>query len=120
MSKLTKLTKFEKALLDTAKRLTTEDVVVVAVRIECWMGLSINTREKFNKYLAKLKAENSRRLNYFNEFGEQLDLPMNYDLNFPVRVDNIKCLDAIENYWLAWLHRDIFNKQVNDENGANQ
>lgn len=120
MSKLTKLTKFEKALLDTAKRLTTEDVVVVAVRTECWKGLSVNTRAQYNQYLEKLKAEKSHSLVWFDENGEQIGLPMNYNLNFPARVDNIKCLDAIENYWLAWLHRDIFNKQVNDENGANQ
>lgn len=88
--------KFEKELLSTAKRLTNDKVVVVAVYTECWKGLSLNPVDKFNEYV----STNKRALNAFNSDKEQIALVPNYDLRFPIRVENVKALDTLENYIL--------------------
>lgn len=88
--------KFEKELLSTAKRLTNDKLVVVAVYTECWKGLSLNPVDKFNEYLATSK----RAEKAFNSNKEQIALVPNYDLRFPIRVENIKALDTLEYYIL--------------------
>ena len=89
-----KIKEFEKELLSTANRLTNDKVVVVAVYTECWKGLSINPVDKFNEYL----ATSERAENAFNSEKEQIALVPNYDLRFPVRVENVKALDTLEQY----------------------
>ena len=88
-----KIKEFEKELLSTANRLTNDKVVVVAVYTECWKGLSINPVDKFNEYLATQSLEEA-----FNSEKEQIALVPNYDLRFPVRVENVKALDTLEQY----------------------
>lgn len=92
--------KFEKELINTANFLSNDKIKVVAVYTECWKGLSINSKDGFEKYLQKLQSEQSKRLNCFNNNGEQVSLVANYDLRFPVRIDNIKSLDSVHNFAL--------------------
>lgn len=92
------MTKFEKELINTAKFLSDDKIKVVAVYTECWKGLSINSITDFDEYLKKLTNENSKRLDCFNEEKEQVSLVANYNLRFPIRIDNTKALDAVYNY----------------------
>lgn len=91
------MTKFEKELINAAHFLSNEKIKVVAVYTECWKGLSINSVAGFEEYLQKLTNENSKKLNCFKN-GEQIELVANYDLRFPIKVENIKSLDAISAY----------------------
>lgn len=92
------MTKFEKELINTANHLSNSKIRVVAVYTECWKGLSINTVASFEEYLKKLTNENSKRLNCFNDEKNQVSLVANYDLRFPIRIENTKALDAVYNY----------------------
>ncbi len=92
------MTKFEKELIIAAHFLSNDKIKVVAVYTECWKGLSINPVASFEEYLKKLTNENSKRLNCFNEKKDQVSLVANYDLRFPIRIENTKALDAVYNY----------------------
>lgn len=94
-----KMTKFEKELIQSAKFLSNDKYKVIAVYTECWKGLSVNSMFTFNKYLENLQL-NPKRAVAFNG-KEQVDMIVNYDLEFPVRVENSKSLKAIEDFIMS-------------------
>lgn len=86
--------KFERELISVANHLSNDKVKVIAVYTEIWKGLSVNSHNVFEQFL----VDDPKLEPLFNDDKKQIGLVPVHNLKFPIRVENIKCLDAIVHF----------------------